>query len=60
MNPIVIDTSQAATDTIDYVSTESQGLTSTSTGTVIIEAPSIVPTNDASTRVITPATTTLQ
>ena len=35
---IVLDTSVAATDTIDYVVTDSQGLTSTSTRTVIIEA----------------------
>jgi hypothetical protein len=37
---IVVDTSQAATDTIDYVATDQSGLTSTSTRTVIIEAPS--------------------
>ena len=35
---IVIDTSQVATDTIDYVATDSAGLTATSTRTVIIEA----------------------
>ncbi|HTV27707.1 MAG TPA: hypothetical protein VMF32_07980 [Xanthobacteraceae bacterium] len=46
---IVIDTSVAATDTIDYVVTDQDGLTSTTTRTVIIEAPSIVPTDDAST-----------
>ena len=34
---IVIDTSQVATDTIDYVVTDQSGLTSTSTRTVIIE-----------------------
>jgi lysophospholipase L1-like esterase len=34
---IVIDTSTAATDTIDYVATDQNGLTSTSTRTVIIE-----------------------
>ena len=46
---IVIDTSQAATDTVDYVATDQSGLTSTSTRTIIIEAsPSIVPTADAS------------
>jgi lysophospholipase L1-like esterase len=48
---IVVDTSAAATDTIDYVATDSQSLTSTSTRTVIIEATndnqdSITPTND--------------
>jgi hypothetical protein len=30
MNPIVIDTSKAATDAIDYVGTDSTGLTATS------------------------------
>ena len=47
--PRQIDTSAAATDTIDYVATDQIGLTSTSTRTVFIEAPSIVPTDDAST-----------
>jgi len=37
---IVIDTTQVATDTIDYVATDQNGLTSTSTRTVIIETPS--------------------
>ncbi|MGD0023333.1 MAG: hypothetical protein ABSC37_01725 [Xanthobacteraceae bacterium] len=47
---IVIDTSAAATDTIDYVATVQSGLTFTSTRTVLIEpSPSIVPTDDAST-----------
>jgi Chaperone of endosialidase/Domain of unknown function (DUF5011) len=40
---IVIDTSQAATDTIDYVATDQNGLTSTSTRAVIIEAPVLPP-----------------
>ncbi len=40
MSPVVIDTSAAATDTIDYVVTDTAGNTSTSTRTVIIEAPS--------------------
>ena len=35
---IAIDTSQVATDTIDYVATGTDGLTATSTRTVIIEA----------------------
>jgi len=35
---IVIDTSQAATDTIDYVATATWGNTATSTRTVVIEA----------------------
>jgi hypothetical protein len=39
---IVLDTSEAATGTIDYVATDGAGLTSTSTRTVIIE-PATVP-----------------
>ena len=35
---IAIDTSQVATDTIDYVASDTDGLTATSTRTVIIEA----------------------
>ena len=47
---IDIDTSEAATDTVQYVATDTDGLTATSTRTVLIEAsPSIVPTDDAST-----------
>ena len=47
---ILIDPSQVATDTIDYVATDTWGNTATSTRTVIIEAsPSIIPTNEAST-----------
>lgn len=38
---IVIDTSQVATDTIDYVATDQFGLTATSTRTVIIEAAAV-------------------
>ena len=38
VSDIVLDTSQAATDTIDYVVTDQNGLTSTSTRTVIVEA----------------------
>jgi hypothetical protein len=50
MNPVQLDTTQAATDTIQYVVTDQSGLTSTSTRTVIIEAaPSVVPSADAST-----------
>jgi hypothetical protein len=49
MSPVQLDTTEAATDTIDYVATDQSGLTATSTRTVIIEAsPSIVPTNNAS------------
>jgi hypothetical protein len=58
---IVIDTSQVATDTIDYVATDNTGLTATSTRTVLIEAsPSIVPTDDASSTTTSSATTTPQ
>jgi hypothetical protein len=39
MSPVQIDTSTAATDTIDYVATDQNGLTSTITRTVLIEAP---------------------
>jgi Domain of unknown function (DUF5011) len=49
MNPVQIDTSALATDTIDYIATDQSGLTSTTTRTVIVEAaPSIVPTDNAS------------
>jgi hypothetical protein len=34
-----VDITEAATDTIDYVVTDPAGLTSTSTRTVIVEAP---------------------
>ena len=40
---IVIDTAQAATDTIDYVATDQSGLTATSTRTVIIQPAAISP-----------------
>jgi hypothetical protein len=51
---IVLDTTAAATDTIDYVATDSAGLTSTSTRTVLIEsAPPLVPTDNASTAAAT-------
>jgi hypothetical protein len=51
MNPVQLDTSTAATDTIAYVATDSAGLTSTSTRTVIIQAAndsqaSTTPAND--------------
>jgi hypothetical protein len=52
MSPVQIDTSTAATDTIDYVAADQNALTSTSTRTVIVEAadaPSTVPSADAST-----------
>jgi len=70
MSPVQIDTSQAATDTIDYVATDQSGLTSTSTRIVIIEpapAPRWIPidpppstdatsTNDATTTATSTAT----
>jgi hypothetical protein len=37
MNPIQLDTSAVATDTIDYVATDAAGLAATSTRTVLIE-----------------------
>jgi hypothetical protein len=51
MNPIQVDTSTVATDTIAYVATDSAGLTSTTTRTVIIQAAndnqtSTTPAND--------------
>jgi hypothetical protein len=55
-NPVQLDTSTAATDTIAYVVTDSAGLSSTSTRTVIVQAAALV-SNDASS---TSATTTAQ
>jgi hypothetical protein len=63
MSPVQIDTSAAATDTVQYVATDQNGLTATSTRTVIIEpaaTPSIVPTDAASTTTPTEATSTAQ
>ena len=51
-NPIMIDTSQVATDTIDYVATDQSGLTSTTTRTVIIE-PAATPPSDGATSTTT-------
>ena len=59
MNPIQLDTTAVATDTIDYVATDQSGPTSTSTRTILIQpaaAPSIVPTDNSSAT----ATTTTQ
>jgi hypothetical protein len=54
---IVLDTTSVATDTTDYVVTDGAGVTATSTRTVVVEAaPSMVPTDDASTT----ATTTVK
>jgi len=47
---IAIDTSQGATDTIDYVATDTDGLTATSTRTVIIEAATLATTGATSTQ----------
>ncbi len=69
MSPVQIDTSAAATDTIDYAAADQNGLTSTSTRTVIIEAPAndnqatSTPANDNSpplAATITAATSTTQ
>jgi hypothetical protein len=54
---IVIDTSQVATDTIDYVATDSAGLTATSTRTVIILAASSTPPTSPPTDATTSAAT---
>jgi len=48
MNPVQLDTTQAATDTIAYVVADQNGLTSTSTRTVIIQAPQAANDNQAS------------
>jgi Chaperone of endosialidase/Domain of unknown function (DUF5011) len=58
-NPIELDTSAAATDTIDYVVTDGQGLTSTSTRTVIVE-PTANPPTEPSAATSSPATSTVQ
>ena len=58
MSPVQIDTIQVATDTIDYVAIDQNGLTSTSTRTVIIDAPSIITTDDTSTTASNSASTT--
>jgi Domain of unknown function (DUF5011) len=64
-NPIQLDTSAAATDTIQYVATDQTGLTSTTTRTVVIQAAndnqaSITPTavNDNTPPLDTSTTTT--
>jgi hypothetical protein len=49
MSPVQIDRAPWQLDTIGYVATDQTGLASTSTRTVLIEAPSIVPSDDAST-----------
>jgi hypothetical protein len=54
-----IEASPVHIDSIDYIVTDQNGLTSTSTRTIVIEAPSIVPANNASAS-STDATTTPQ
>jgi hypothetical protein len=44
VSTIAIDTSAAATDTIDYVAIDGAGNTATSTRTITEDSPSIVPT----------------
>jgi hypothetical protein len=58
MSPVQVDTSTAATDTIDYVVTDSTGLTSTSTRSVIVEAPIAPPSAPGSTASTTEDTAT--
>jgi hypothetical protein len=53
MNPVQIDTSTVAIDTIDYVATDQNGLSSTTTRMVIVE-----PAQPASVNVAVSATTT--
>ena len=63
VSDIALDTSAPATDTIDYVARDTNGLTSTSTRTVIIESapqslpttdsPPLVPTTDSATLTVT-------
>jgi hypothetical protein len=57
-DPLIIDTSQPATDTIDYVATDGAGNTSTSTRTVLIQAASSAATSAAAEATTTTATTT--
>jgi hypothetical protein len=59
VSDIVLDTSTSTTDTINYVATDQNGLTSTSTRTVIIEAP-VPPPNPAAPASSTAATSTTQ
>ncbi len=63
VNSIALDTSAAATDTIDYVATDQNGLTSTSTRTVIMQAAndsqaSSTPVNDNAVATTTATSTT--
>jgi hypothetical protein len=60
MSPVEIDTSTAATDTIAYVATDTAGVTSTSTRTVIVEAVFAATSSDAVAASSTEATSTVQ
>jgi hypothetical protein len=57
VSDIVIDTSETATDTVQYVVTDPTGLTATSTRTILIEAaaPPLVPDYPATTTLPTAA-----
>ena len=55
---VQIDTTEAATDTLDYVVTDQNGLTSTSTRTVIVEPPSEPQSSPATSTDATSTTTT--
>ncbi len=57
---IVLDTTAVATDTIQYVATDSQGLTATSTRTVLIEPAAPPPAPSPSAATTTDATSTAQ
>ena len=50
---------RSAADTIDYVATDQSGLAATSTRTVLIESPTIAPTDDASSSSAQTASTTV-
>ena len=56
VSTIMIDTSAVATDTIDYVVTDQNGLTSTSTRTVIVE-PATTPSAPTTSASLSEATT---
>ena len=58
MSPIEIDTSTAATDTIDYVVTDQTGLTATSTRSVVIEPAKSTTTSQDQPSALTTSTTT--
>ena len=58
VSPVQIDTSQAATDTIDYVVTDQNGLVATSTRTVIVQTPAAPSAADPTASTTSDATTT--